>query len=147
MFEKNRFSNSFASHWKHQNQSLRTFTKAFGLYFMVSVSFICPRSMICLNLYNKIIFIVGSWSCGSLWSNYINHSYCFDNCCSSFSHIYIWYYRITNIFSVQCRSTTNASRCGRIKAYKWTSSIDWMKKNVKKSNLFHQSSQRKFPIS
>ena len=28
----------FASHWKHQNRSYRTLTKAFGLRFIISVS-------------------------------------------------------------------------------------------------------------
>jgi hypothetical protein len=28
---------SFASHWKHQNRSFRTLTKAYGLRFIISV--------------------------------------------------------------------------------------------------------------
>ncbi|UJR23000.1 hypothetical protein I4U23_026026 [Adineta vaga] len=32
------FNFRFASHWKHQNRSLRTLTKAFGLRFIISVS-------------------------------------------------------------------------------------------------------------
>ena len=32
---------SFASHWKHGNQSFRALTKAFGLRFIISVSSTC----------------------------------------------------------------------------------------------------------
>jgi len=28
---------SFASHWKHENRSFRTLTKAYGLRFIISV--------------------------------------------------------------------------------------------------------------
>lgn len=68
----------FASHWKHQNRSYRTLTKAFGLRFIISVSRTC---VIVLLTYwfepNEVLFPVmcdAYLMCSEWWIRFLQRS-------------------------------------------------------------------------